>query len=85
MHANSFRVVNVALLSFFIFTSFTSAWTGPTAAPPNANVAAPINVSSTNQTKAGAFTASGGLNAPAPGGFQSTGNYGGTGSAAYFP
>lgn len=38
---------------------YVLAWTGPTAAPPNNNVAAPINVSATAQTKAGSFTASG--------------------------
>ena len=32
------------------------AWTGPTAAPPNNNTPAPINVSGTAQTKAGNLT-----------------------------
>ena len=34
-----------------------AVWTEPTAAPPNGNVGAPINTSSTAQTKAGGFTA----------------------------
>ncbi len=38
---------------------YVLAWTGPTAAPPSNNVAAPINVSATAQTKAGSFTAAG--------------------------
>jgi hypothetical protein len=61
------------------------AWTGPTASPPGNNASAPINVSATAQTKSGALTVTSGVNAPAPGGYQSLGNYGGTGSAAYFP
>lgn len=36
------------------------AWTGPTAAPPNNNVSAPLNTSSTAQTKAGYLAANGG-------------------------
>ena len=36
---------------------FVRAWTEPTTAPPNGNVGAPINTSSTAQTKAGEFTA----------------------------
>jgi len=36
---------------------FVRAWTEPTTAPPNGNVGAPINTSSTAQTKAGGFTA----------------------------
>lgn len=35
----------------FVTTSVLIAWTGPTAAPPNANVAAPLNVGSTDQMK----------------------------------
>lgn len=37
-----------------VFTSMIAvAWTGPTQAPPNGNVAAPINVGSTDQVKNG--------------------------------
>ena len=72
--------------SVFIFgVTIAEAWTGPTAAPPDSNASAPINVSSSNQTKAGVLNITAGVNAPAPGGYQSLGNYGGTGSAAYFP
>ncbi len=35
--------------------AFAQTWTGPTGAPPASNVAAPINVSSANQVKAGAL------------------------------
>jgi len=34
-----------------------AVWIEPTTAPPNGNVGAPINTSSTAQTKAGGFTA----------------------------
>lgn len=34
-----------------------SAWTGPTAAPPNNNTSAPVNVSSANQSKPGVIGA----------------------------
>ena len=35
----------------FIGTSVVLAWTGPTSAPPNGNVSAPINVGATDQIK----------------------------------
>lgn len=35
----------------FITASIVIAWTGPSAAPPNGNVAAPLNVDSTDQVK----------------------------------
>ncbi|MBI4088458.1 hypothetical protein HY418_03735 [Candidatus Kaiserbacteria bacterium] len=35
----------------FIATSLVLAWTGPTSAPPNGNVSAPINVGTTDQVK----------------------------------
>ncbi|MFH1366941.1 MAG: fibronectin type III domain-containing protein [Patescibacteria group bacterium] len=38
---------------FFVFGPEARAWTEPTAAPPGGNVAAPINVSATTQTKIG--------------------------------
>ena len=37
--------------TFFIAASLVLAWTGPTSAPPNGNVSAPINVGATNQVK----------------------------------
>ena len=42
-----------------IFAASASAWTGPSASPPSGNVAAPINVSSTYQEKAGILGANG--------------------------
>lgn len=36
---------------FFIAASLVLAWTGPTSAPPNGNVSAPINVGATDQIK----------------------------------
>lgn len=49
------RTLLVAFIGGIVGTVFTSmivlAWTGPTAAPPNGNVAAPINVGSTDQVK----------------------------------
>ncbi len=47
-----FLSLTLILLAFFA-TSLLSAWTGPTAAPPGNNVAAPINVGSTDQIKDG--------------------------------
>ncbi|MCR4325818.1 MAG: shufflon system plasmid conjugative transfer pilus tip adhesin PilV [Patescibacteria group bacterium] len=41
--------ISVAVIILFAFTA--SAWTGPTASPPNGNVDAPINVGSTDQVK----------------------------------
>lgn len=54
------RAVKVAVLAALAGGTFgiVLAWTGPSTTPPNGNTAAPINVSSTAQTKAGAFTAS---------------------------
>jgi len=42
------------VLSFGL--SYALAWTAPTATPPGANVAAPINASATSQTKSGDLT-----------------------------
>ncbi len=39
-----------------LFATVAIAWTGPTAAPPSGNVAAPINVGSTNQVKNGGLS-----------------------------
>jgi len=36
---------------FFVAASLVLAWTGPTSAPPNGNVSAPINVGTTDQIK----------------------------------
>jgi hypothetical protein len=46
-HIFSFLVI-VACMSGTVY-----AWTGPTAVPPNNNVAAPVNVGGSNQTKPG--------------------------------
>lgn len=50
------RTIALSLV-FFILGTFSIgiayAWTGPTAAPPNGNVAVPINVGSTDQVKNG--------------------------------
>ncbi len=45
--------------SFVCFGLAAYSWTGPTAAPPNSNVAAPINVSATSQIKSGALQVNG--------------------------
>ncbi|OGG59823.1 hypothetical protein A2765_04520 [Candidatus Kaiserbacteria bacterium RIFCSPHIGHO2_01_FULL_56_24] len=39
----------------FTAASIVLAWTGPTSAPPNGNVSAPINVGTIDQIKSGAF------------------------------
>ncbi len=39
--------------------NYALAWTGPTTAPPNSNLSAPINTSSQSQVKSGAFGGSG--------------------------
>ncbi len=41
------------LLVSFLGAGLVSAWTGPTAVPPNNNVAAPVNVGGANQSKPG--------------------------------
>lgn len=40
-------------LAFAIGLQYVNAWTGPTAQPPNSNIAAPVNVSATAQVKDG--------------------------------
>ena len=51
----------ILALALSIGISYVSAWTAPTATPPSSNVAAPINVGSTAQTKTGDIcTTSGG-------------------------
>lgn len=48
----------IALASILsIGISYVSAWTAPTVTPPNGNVAAPVNVGNTAQTKTGNLTA----------------------------
>lgn len=105
-----------ALALFIASTSVLAAWTGPGTTPPSGNVAAPLNTSSTAQSKAGGLLLNTGgatnglivqtgnvgiggtpgykldvfgqVNAQSTsgtGGYISSGNYGGTGSAAYFP
>ena len=44
--------LGIPLLAFLSFT-LVAAWTDPTEAPPNGNVAAPINVGTTDQVKNG--------------------------------
>jgi hypothetical protein len=54
MFSLTFRQLFVLLfISFAIFlaASVLQAWTGPTASPPSGNVAAPINVGTTDQVK----------------------------------
>lgn len=46
------RHLATALVTLFLFGAFVAlAWTGPTAAPPNNNADAPINVGTTDQIK----------------------------------
>lgn len=51
MHARSVTIG--ILIGAILFTGFSVviAWTGPTVAPPNGNVAAPLNVGTTAQVK----------------------------------
>jgi len=55
MHKNIFQSFKIVILALVlsIGISYVSAWTAPTVTPPNGNVAAPLNVSSTEQTKNG--------------------------------
>jgi|GEM_PF-1834561 hypothetical protein len=48
-----------AALSLLSLASVAAAWTGPSSAAPNGNVAAPINVGSANQVKNGSLGVSG--------------------------
>ena len=56
-------IVSVLIMSFAISYAF-SAWTEPSASPPDGNVSAPVNVSDTGQTKTGAMTVQGDFTAP---------------------
>lgn len=64
------KIVRASL--FFAIAATTAApalaWTGPTAAPPNNNVSAPLNVSSTAQSKTGYLY----INSPATTGYPFT-------------
>ncbi len=51
---SSIKVVVLALM-LTLGLSFVYAWTGPTATPPNGNVAAPLNVGSVRQAKLGSL------------------------------
>ena len=55
---NTSKIVGLAL-ALSIGVGYVFAWTGPTVAPPNGNVAAPINVGTADQTKAGTLRAGG--------------------------
>lgn len=44
-------VALLALILVFLGISLVQAWSGPTAAPPNNNVSAPLNVSGIDQVK----------------------------------
>ncbi len=45
----------VILVAVLVGVPYVYGWTAPTGAPPNDNVSAPVNVSATTQTKAGAL------------------------------
>ena len=71
MHTKKFKfglaVFAVVLLTLGLSISLQSllaAWTSPTSAPPNSNVSAPINVSSTAQIKAASIGIGVGLTSP---------------------
>jgi hypothetical protein len=72
-YAAALGIPLIALLSFTLVT----AWTGPSASPPNGNVAAPVNVGTTDQVKNGGL----GVNSLAVFGNSLLG--GSTGSNAY--
>lgn len=46
----------IMALVLVVGVGYAAAWTGPTAPPPGANVAAPLNVSAIDQYKAGALS-----------------------------
>lgn len=58
-----FNVVIGSIVLAGVFASVASAWTGPSGAPPNNNVAAPINTSASGQTKTGDFATQGKIGA----------------------
>ena len=70
MSERSFSSPSFALGAVFaiivLFGFAVYAWTGPTASPPNNNVAAPINVGSAGQVKQGDFATLGNLGVGTP-------------------
>ncbi|KKW35336.1 MAG: hypothetical protein UY83_C0010G0004 [Candidatus Adlerbacteria bacterium GW2011_GWA1_54_10] len=58
MKSRSFFARSLALSLALLLAGAVAAWTGPSSAPPNGNVAAPVNVSGTAQVKSGGFWAS---------------------------
>lgn len=60
MNKNIFQTLKLIALALVLSLgiSYVSAWTAPTVTPPGGNVAAPINVSNTTQTKSGNLGAS---------------------------
>ena len=52
------------IISLFLVNQAIMAWTTPTGAPPSSNAAAPLNVSSTAQTKSGGLYSSTDMRAP---------------------
>jgi hypothetical protein len=53
MHTRTFALTIASFILGTTSIAVAYAWSGPTAAPPNGNVAAPINVGSTDQVKSG--------------------------------
>jgi len=60
----SFALILGVIIMSFLIGYLVFAWGEPTAAPPEENVLAPINVSGTAQTKSGALTIGGDLTTP---------------------
>ncbi len=58
LQQNLFDAIKVAALAaaLTLGANYLFAWTNPPSSPPSGNVAAPLNVSSTEQTKAGPLT-----------------------------
>ncbi|MBU2579531.1 hypothetical protein KKF19_00955 [Patescibacteria group bacterium] len=59
-----FSIIIVAIASVFWVNGLILAWTTPVSAPPGSNVAAPLNVGSTAQTKSGSLISSSDMRAP---------------------
>lgn len=78
MRTQIFNAIKVSALAIVLSfgLSYVYAWTVPTATPPAGNVSAPINTSSVEQTKLGAFNI-GSITAPKP--LIVTGTIGATG------
>ncbi|MFA5643087.1 MAG: tail fiber domain-containing protein [Candidatus Paceibacterota bacterium] len=57
-------LLSVGVITMSLAVNFAFAWTEPAGAPPTGNVSAPVNVSSTGQTKAGALTVQGNFTSP---------------------